>query len=143
FHAVRTSAGDKKTSFSNSAALLYAMYPFAIVWAPVLYVEMSSIFFALLSILFAVKETSSKNIFLAGFFGGLAALLRLQFIFCLAIIGAMTFFAAGIKWKQKIRHSVIFTVAIAITYGLWPFRNIVFQHRVLFSQDLNVGLHWS
>jgi len=141
-YAVRDSNHDKKIVYSNMAALLFACYPFAIVWAPVLYAETSSVFFTLLSILFALKETSPKNIFFAGLFGGIATLLRLQSAFCVLFAGIVVFNAARDR-KQRFRYITYFSFAVLVSYGLWPMRNIFFQHRVLFSQDLNIGRNWS
>jgi Gpi18-like mannosyltransferase len=140
---IRTKSEHATIAFSNLAALLYSSYPFAIVWAPVLYAETSSVFFLLLGIYFAVGKFSYKNSFLAGLFGGIATLLRLQCAFCLPVIAISYFFAKPKLFRENLRAFTFFSLAVMLSYGLWPARNFFFQHRLLLSQDQNIGFHWS
>ena len=140
---VQNSSPEKKNTFSNLSALLYATYPFVIVWAPVLYAETSSIFFILLSIYFAFQKLTLRSAFLSGLFGGIATLIRLQCAFCVLFITLVFFLSDEKAAREKMRHALVFGFAILLSYGLWPARNIFLQHRVLFSQDLNMGRHWS
>ena len=142
FMAVKDKKGFNKVAFGNTAALLFAAYPFVIVWAPVLYAETSSLFFLLLSIYFSMKLLSGKNTFLSGVMGGIAALIRLQCIFALPLIG-LTYLFSDEGIKRKLRAIVLFGFGILITYGLWPARNYFIQHRLVFSQELNIGYFWA
>ncbi len=141
---VRNSSEEKKRLFSNVSGLLYAIYPFAVVWTPVLYAETPSVFFVLLSIYFMFKPTTGRTIFLSGMFAGIATLLRLQCAFCIPFIALGFLYSNEFFLKKKIKLSMLFLFGVLVTYGLWPARNIFLQHRVLFSQDLmNVGNVWS
>lgn len=136
--------GEERIFLSNLSALLFAIYPFAIVWAPVLYAETSSLFFMLLCIHFAFREPTSRSAFLSGLFGGVATLLRLQCAFGVLLVGATAFFSGtGKKAKLKFKAVLAFGLAVLCSYGLWPARNYFLQHRLVFSQDLNMGRHWS
>lgn len=142
-HAMKDTGDEKKKLlFSNSAALLYACYPFVIVWAPVLYAETPSLFFLLLSIFFAVKPPSPKNAWLSGLAGGIAVLMRLQCIFALIFL-SLIFFSVKTGWLKKIRLAFWFGLGILMTYGWWPARNYFIHDRLVFSQDLNIGTFWS
>lgn len=141
---VRDSNPGEKTTFSNCAALLYALYPFVIIWSPVLYAETSSVFFLLLCVFYGFQKTGTRSVFLSGLFGGIATLIRLQCAFGVLFVGAMLFFSGNEDSKLKqLRYTVIFCFAILVTYGLWPARNYFLQDRILFSQDLKIGGHWS
>ncbi len=140
--AMANVTNENKIPFSNLCALLYAVYPFVIIWTPVLYAETSSIFFLLLSIYFAFQKTTFRSAFLSGIFVGIATLIRLQCAFGILFIAGVFFFS-GKSIQNRIRHGFFFGFAILISYGLWPARNYFLQNRILFSQDLNMGHHWS
>lgn len=142
FLSLREKKERKKIIFANSAALLFAVYPFVIVWAPVLYAETASLFFLLLSVFFSLRPVSGKNSLLSGIFGGIATLIRLQCIFALQIL-CFTFLFRNTDIKKKIRVMTFFGFGVLITYGLWPARNYFLHDRIVFSQDLNIGNFWS
>jgi hypothetical protein len=138
------SSEEKKLIFMNGCSLLYAIYPFVIVWSPVLYAETSSIFFILLSFYFFLKPVSHKNVFLSGFFGGIAALLRLQCILWIPCLVLTYLISKELNLKKKIRFIFLLGFGVLLTYGLWPGRNYFLQHRVLFSEENgNIGSFWS
>lgn len=134
---------EKRIAFATLCALLYAIYPFAIIWSPVLIAETSSIFFLLLSVHFAFTNRTNKSAFLSGIFGGIATLIRLQCAFAILFIAAVYAFSDLKKITLNFRYRFIFCLGILVTYGLWPARNYVFHNRILFSQDLEMGNHWS
>jgi len=142
-NAVTNDAAGKRTIFSNVSALLYACYPFVIIWAPVLYAETSSIFFLLLSIHAAFRKATMRNIFISGFFGGVATLIRLQCAFAVAAIAVVMVLRERKKLMNLLRYGAAFSFAILITYGLWPARNYFFHHRIMFTQDLHIGGVWA
>jgi hypothetical protein len=141
--AARNSVKENRVGFASLCALLYAVYPFVIIWAPVLIAETSSIFFILLSVLFAFEKRTLKSAFLSGLFGGIATLIRLQCAFGIFFIGAVFFLADYKNFFRNLRFGFMFCFAVLISYGLWPARNLIFHHRILFSQDLEIGHHWS
>lgn len=140
--SVKEKNDRKKILFGNTAALLFAVYPFVIVWAPVLYAETSSLFFLLLSVFFSLKLLSGKYSFLSGIFGGIATLIRLQCIFALPLLCIACLFHK-VDLKRKITAMTFFGFGVLITYGLWPARNYFLHDRIVFSQDLNIGKFWS
>ena len=121
------------------AAFLYAIFPFAIVWTPVLYAESSSIFFLLLSIYYFTKEGfQSKNAFIAGAALGIATLLRLQ---CALIVFSFLFYYLH---KQNFQLRTLFNksmilwgVGLLVSYGIWPIRNLTYGEFILTEQIEN------
>jgi len=136
-------SNEKRNFFSNLSALLYALYPTAIVFMPLLQAETSSIFFLLLSVWFAFKSTSARNAFFSGTFVGIATLIRLQCAFAIPFIMLAFIYPHAGKVLSKIKYAMIFCLAVGLTYGLWPARNYLLHDRIIFSQDIHVGGHWS
>ncbi|CAN5555514.1 hypothetical protein BH11BAC2_BH11BAC2_04410 [soil metagenome] len=125
------------------SAFLYATYPFIIVWTPVLYAESSSVFFMISSLYFlSDAKTYKRNFIYSGIFAGIAVLTRLQ---CIFLIPGLAYFAWNLS-NRKINFKsglISFLLCFGLVYGLWPARNLIFQDRLVFSQDLRVGKHWS
>ncbi|MBK9638570.1 MAG: glycosyltransferase family 39 protein [Bacteroidetes bacterium] len=131
---------SEKASLFTSA--LYATYPFIIVWTPVLYAESLSVFFILSALFFLTKEITIKNLLLSGIFTGMAVLTRLQCIFILPAI--LLYLSANKISVETIKTKLVpYLIGFGLLYGLWPIRNLIFQDRLVFSQDLRVGKHWS
>lgn len=123
-----------------TAASLYACYPFVIVWTPVLYAECMSIFFISASL--ALYFTNWRNRYiLSGILAGIAVLTRLQCIFFIPFFAWFVFQKSADT--NKIKPILFFLLGFSVSYGTWPARNIINHNRFLFSQDLNVGKHWS
>ena len=129
--------------FGNIAASLYACYPFIIVWVPVLYAESTSVFFLLLSLYFFMKEFTIRSCFISALFLGLASLIRLQCIPVFGVFAIVILLKGSAHIKTRLKYISAFTLAFCISYGLWPMRNYFLQHRLVFTQDLNVGGNWS
>lgn len=126
-----------------TTALLYATYPFIIVWTPVLYAESLSVFFLITSLYFITKENlQKKDLILGGLFTAFAVLTRLQ---CIFIIPAILLFLSNKKFDlPTLRYSILpYVLSFTLLYSLWPIRNYLFHDRLVFSQDLRVGKHWS
>ena len=140
---VQNQVEAKRNFFSNLSALLYAVYPMAIVVAPLLHAETASIFFILLSLRFAFRRVSIRNAFFSGVFAGFAALIRLQCAFLIPFLMMVFVFGHADKILASVKHALVFCFAIGITYGLWPARNFLLHDRLIFSQDIHVGGHWS
>ncbi len=123
------------------SSFLYATYPFIIVWTPVLYAESLSVFFVISAIFFIVKEDFKKqNLIWSGIFTASAVLTRLQ---CIFILPAIILYISNKKTNTIKSRILPYLLAFSLLYGLWPIRNYIFHNRIVFSQDLRVGKHWS
>ncbi len=125
------------------AAGLYSCYPFIIIWTPVIYAESISVFLMIASLYFLLDpKENSRKYFLSGIIAGLMVLTRLQ---CIFLVPGLIYLA----WKfsrvpiQIRSGAVVFSLSFGLIYGLWPARNLLFQHKLVFAQDLRVGKHWS
>jgi hypothetical protein len=140
---MKNSSAEKRIFLSNFSALLYAIYPTAIVFMPLLQAETPSILFLLLGIWFAFRPRNIRNAFLSGAFAGIATLFRLQCAFSIPFI-LLAFLSRDAEGNlKKMKHALLFCFAVALTYGLWPARNYLLHDRIVFSQDIHVGGHWS
>lgn len=125
------------------AALLYSIYPFIIVWNPVVYSESMAIFLMCLGIYFSVRKRSKYDYMISGVFIGLGVLFRPQIllliIFLLLYI-VLTNRGQGLKfWMIR---AVFFLIGIAISYGPWPARNLINHNKVILTQDLRGLSNW-
>lgn len=137
-----------KRLFSNYkigiiSSFLYATYPFVIVWNPVCYSEVSSIFFALLALALALKGDKKYIFAIAGFSLGFSVLIRPQF----ALLAPLMIFLFYQKFrgfsKEGIFQALIFYIFFTITYGSWPFRNYIRFNKLVTTQDLTGLEEWN
>ena len=129
----------KNDSTALFASLLYALYPFIIVWNPVVYSECTSVFLMLFS-LYHLLQKKPVNTFWSGLLLGLGILFRPQLLFLLPVY----IIAIFISEKRILSKSVLlFVFAILITYGVWPLRNIAYHNKVILTQDLRGMKNWN
>lgn len=125
------------------AALLYACYPFIIVWNPVCYSEVPSIFFALMAVALFLNSENKSVLAFAGASLGFAVLNRPQF----ALLAPLMIFIYYQKYTQGIIKNgyklILFFAFFAITYGAWPLRNYVRFNKVIITQDLRGFDNWN
>jgi len=126
------------------AALAYAIYPFSVVWTPILYAESSSVFFLLLGLYyFTKKEKSNLNFFIAGAAIGCSILLRLQCVFVIAPLFIYFLYNYKFNYKNSFNKELIsFGIGILLTYGLWPIRNLE-QGNLILTQEMENEEHFS
>lgn len=122
-------------------ALMYAGYPFIIVWNPVVYTESVSTFFLIMCFYF-LSGNKKHRWFLSGIFLGIAILMRPQIILLTAIIGAGLILLYWYQPKLWLKYGIQFTLAIMLTYGLWPLRNYVFYNKVAFTEEQCAWRHY-
>lgn len=115
-----------KEVFALLTSFVYCMYPFSLVWTPVLYAEAPSLFFMFLTLYLLVKPQGKYNMLFAGISMGFNVLLRVQTIF---LVPAIAYFF----WKKNksikalfLKPSLIFFIAFGLTYGSWPLRNLCY-----------------
>lgn len=125
------------------SSFLYATYPFVIVWNPVCYSEIPSIFFALLSLALALKWNNKVILALAGISLGFAVLNRPQY----ALLAPFVIFLFYQKYrsitKEGVAQAVIFYMFFVITYGSWPMRNYIRFGKMVTTQDLSGINNWN
>ncbi len=137
---IKNNKGSEKLALTG--ALLYMIYPFVIVWSPVLYAETPGLFFMLWGIYLLSKTPNATRYSLAGFTIGAAILTRLQIIFILPGLLYFLFTRAGSLRTLFSKNYLLFFVALGITYGSWPLRNLA-HGQLVFGQRLENESHFS
>lgn len=131
--------GIERTALIASA--LYSSYPFIIVWTPVCYSETLSIFFLLLSLKYLFDRYSWYSLFVSGIFLGLGILTRPQLL-----IFTPFFFLMLFIFKRESKYIIlflIFALGIAVSYGVWPARNLINHNKLILTQDLRSAKNWN
>ncbi len=137
--------GEKLFS-NNWAALilawLYALYPFIIVWTPVVYSEYMSVFFLLLSVYFFLHEEKKWGYSLSGFFLGLGVLFRPQLILLAPVLAIAILIRYRSQARSALTKTFLFTLLFLIAYAPWPVRNYVNYGKLILTQDLRGIPNW-
>jgi len=125
------------------AALLYACYPFVIVWNPVCYSEVPSLFFALMALALILKSEKKYVLAFAGISLGFAVLNRPQF----ALLSPLLLIVFYQKYQHALKSNFtkifIFYAFFTLTYGAWPLRNYVRFGKMIITQDLRGYDNWN
>ncbi len=121
---------------ANIASLLYAFYPFIIVWNPVVYSESTSIFFMILCLYFFVYTEKKFNYFLSGFFLSLAILCRPQIILLAPVFFIYLLIQNLHSPKLFIKKSFFLGIALLLIYGAWPIRNYLIYNKIILTQEV-------
>jgi hypothetical protein len=118
-------------------AIIYAAYPIAIIWTPVLFSDSIGAFFSLW-ILYSYLSNPEKKYkwLLLGLLIGFAMLFRPQALLSILVVGIMELWINIKNLKYYFKCMLLMGVGIALTYGTYPARNILLQHRFVLFQDL-------
>jgi hypothetical protein len=122
------------------AAVLYAGYPFIIVWTSVVYSEWLSVFFMFWSLFVLREKITVYRLFLSALLIGLGALNRPQLL--LLIPFYLYFINRTFECKPIIIKGLIFSLGIILSYGLWPLRNYINHDKIILTQDLRGIPNW-
>ena len=125
------------------AAFLYASYPFIIVWNPVAYSELVSVFFMLAGLYFYVYDNKKYNYCLSGLMFGIATLMRPQLLIIALVLVLFIFFYSKKSAKIAFRNIMFFLLPFALTYGAWPARNYLNYKKIVLTQDLRGFSNWN
>ena len=130
---------SKKTAIITSG--LYTTYPFIIVWNPVCYSETTSVFFLLLSLFFYFNRKSLYSLLFSGLFLGIGILTRPQIIIFIPVFVSFLFIYP--RKEIPLKYIIFFLIGLAVTYGLWPVRNIINHKKIILTQDLRSAKNWN
>jgi dolichyl-phosphate-mannose-protein mannosyltransferase len=119
------------------AGLLYAGYPFVVVWTPVAYSESLGIATMIAAIYCFVRWERSPVTVACGALLGVSALFRPQVLVLAGVV------AMWLVLRGNLRRLLALMVGLVITYGAWPLRNFVNYGRVVLTQDLRAFPNWS
>lgn len=118
------------------AAGLYALYPFIIVWNPVVYSESFSVFIMLCGVWLFVSAGENKwKLFFSGALIGFGVLLRPQILVLAPVLGLSLLIHYGFTRSFVLKATFLF-LGFLITYGPWPARNYFKYNTLALTQDL-------
>ncbi|SHJ08701.1 Dolichyl-phosphate-mannose-protein mannosyltransferase [Hymenobacter daecheongensis DSM 21074] len=121
------------------SGLLYAGYPFIIVWLTISGSEALATFMTILVFWWlATQPSAPRSALAAGVLVGISFMVR-EYLGIL-ILGAFFWVYAtkGLSW-HSVRLSVVVTAGFMMIYLGWPLRNYVGQHRFIPVKTLNAG----
>ncbi|MBA2123567.1 hypothetical protein B9J78_01285 [bacterium Unc6] len=121
------------TSIGMTSALVFGLLPESVFWSGYLARESFHVFMLMLPILFLTenfRNPSRWNLFLAGFFLGLAALTRAQTILITPLL-LITFFLTQRDRTKAFRNTCFVFLIFMVTFSPWVIRNYAIHHRLV------------
>jgi len=134
----------KNIKIALLSSLIYACYPFIIVWNVVAYAESLSVFFMLWGIYLLIINKSWPYFVLSGLVLGIAILTRIQLIVLLPIV-ILSLAISQYRMEGRLLNlkTFVFALSISLVYGVWPLRNYINHDKVILAQHLGDKYHWS
>ena len=128
------------------SGLLYATYPFIIVWNPICISEQWSTFLLICTLFFFVrgnKQSNKFSLYVSSFFLAVASLTRPQILplFPILLLGIILF-----KRKPffiRVKDSVLFLIIFSIFFSIWPLRNYINHGELLITKNNNGISNWA
>lgn len=118
-------------------SVLYATYPFLIVWVPILYTEVLMIF--LFAILFyCAAKFERRAAFLIGVLGGLLFLTKQYMILCL--VYPISLFLVQDRWGAR-RWGGKIVLGVAVVVSPWIIRNYAISDELIISRGKTTGIN--
>lgn len=126
-------------------AFIYAAYPIAIIWTPVLFSDSIGAFLSLwIAYVYLDNKENKRHWLVLGLLIGFAMLFRPQAILSILVIGAIELWTNRRILKHYFLCMLLMGTGIALTYGIYPARNLLLQHRLVLFQDLRgSGACWN
>jgi len=126
-----------------AASLVYALYPFIIVWTPVVYSEYMSVFFMIAALYFLTHPERRFYYGWCGLLLGTGALFRPQLLLLIPLVGIYLLYKYRGNASLLLTRGALFGLMILLTYGLWPIRNYAFHQKIILTQDLRGIDNWN
>ncbi|HZG01161.1 MAG TPA: glycosyltransferase family 39 protein [Chitinophagales bacterium] len=129
--------------FATFVGLLYALYPFIIVWTPLAYSEAMSVFFMIAAVYLLTHPEIRSYYGWCGALLGVGALFRPQLLVLIPLVGLYLLY----KYRHNVRLMWMcgawYAAAIVLTFGLWPARNYINHGKLIITQDLRGIKNWN
>ncbi len=117
------------------AGLLYAFYPFIIVWNPVVYSEALSVSSLVIGFYFLIRNNKYDSIF-SGAFISFSILCRPQVLPIILVIGIFYLIQIIQRKHCVFKKSILFFITFIFIYGSWPLRNYINYNKIVLTQDI-------
>jgi hypothetical protein len=133
---------DKK-QVAYIAAFIYAIHPINMIWAPFLSAESPAVFLMLFSLFIFVCSESKYKFFYFGLIAGFNVLVRPQMAFFLLVyLGYLGYVFLQNRNKTNLKQLIVFSLAVALSYGWWPARNLLVYDELVFSHRISAIKGW-
>jgi hypothetical protein len=123
-------------------SMLYAFYPFVIVWNPLCYSEIPAITFMLLSLFFMLSRGKRNYAFFSVSFLSLGILFRPQLFLLLPFVGIYILIPYLKTPRALLTLSFQMFLGFLICYMPWPIRNYINHDKILLTHDLRGFANW-
>lgn len=118
------------------SALLYAVYPFVIIWVTVSYSEVLSNFINILCVFLVLRpEKKTIDYLIIGFLLALLFLTREFVAASLVFILLYILLDTQASLKKRLNYSSLLAIGFICLYALWPIRNYVNHDRFLLTRS--------
>lgn len=136
FHITLSLFGKQRIAWL--AAMLYATYPFMIVWTSIVYAETTGIFLCLLAFFVATRD-ELKHPLPVGVLLAAAFFVRPQLLFLLPAFGIASLFYLRKKfWKTNL----LLLTGFLLLYAAWPLRNLLLHDKLVPFRDITTMRAW-
>lgn len=132
----------QQVKIARLAAILYAIYPFSIIWTSIVYAESISTNILIL-IMYYLSLPDKRYRYLI--VGGLIAIdffIRPQLLFLLPAVGLTLLFIYKKNAKQWLSYGMQLALGFFIVYSPWPIRNYVFHQQFELFRDISTMRAW-
>jgi hypothetical protein len=122
------------------ASILYALYPFILVWVPVVATETFSVFFMLWGLMVLGDAPRQRQCLFGGGLLALSVFMRPQ-LSVLIVIFMGVYFITNIKSFKNAFISVSFmAIGFGLVYSPWVIRNYVLLDKLIIFQKISGGI---
>jgi hypothetical protein len=128
----------KQQRMATIASLLYACYPFVIVWTPIVYAETLGILLMLSGVYLTVKDNFKRPL-VTGVCLALAFFVRPQLLF---LLPAFAMALLLVYRKQALYKIALMVLGFLLVYSPWPIRNYVNHGKFIPMRDITSMRSW-
>tara|TARA_Y200000002_G_scaffold93733_1_gene75565 strand:+ start:1151 stop:2599 length:1449 start_codon:yes stop_codon:yes gene_type:complete len=125
------------------SAILYAIYPFVIVWNPICISESLSVFLVIFFLFYFIKSYHSKSNIL---FSVSAIILALACLTRPQIIPLFPIATLSLFLKRKtisLKKITVFAFSFLLIFGFWPLRNYINHDKLLITKNADGFPGWT
>jgi Gpi18-like mannosyltransferase len=118
------------------AAVLYASYPFVILWTSVAYAEIMGVNLAVLSLFFSSRRHDPKTLFFSGLFAAAGSLFRPQILFLTASMSLAIFIYRRTNFSLLVKELALYSIGFLILFSVWPIRNYMLSGEIILTKKI-------
>jgi 4-amino-4-deoxy-L-arabinose transferase-like glycosyltransferase len=126
------------------SSFIFATYPFAILWVPIMYTETLQLFCILLLVFLAsARNITVISVILQGILVGLIVLTKQYLGLIILIPIYIIVLTARLTLQQKIAHLFIFIFSFSLMISPWVIRNYIASGKIIVLFSKTAGLRFT